>query len=738
MGEDDGRQDQHSTAERLLPCDIVMAGGVTSGVIYPGAVAMIARRYSFHSIGGTSVGAIAAAVTAAAEYGRRTGRNPQAFEDIAAMPKSLGDVAPDGHSRLFHLFSPEPATKPLLALVTPLMSARNFSGKFIGILAASLSAWPLALVMAVTSLAGVALVVHQIDGGQAILTVVSLIAALCLVLVSWLVMLITVLVRRWLPLWRANGYGICTGKSAPSFSTNRAIATFEGLSPWMHRVVQSAAGRTIDDAPLTFGELWSAPEAAGAKPGGNGPAAPRSIDLAMIASDISRNRTVQLPFLESPSPIYADVETLRRYFPAKIVDWIETNAGDYEDRHQRQQGWIRLPRPQDLPLVFAARLSLSFPVLLSAVPLLTPDFAKGKMPDGKIPLRSVWFSDGGLTSNFPIHFFDSPIPSRPTFCLNLIGYGAGAPTVAADTQQQDDEPQDHSADKAIEHPRDVRRAAMNRPDVTPVGDPKPRDPVWEFISMAKGNQFSPAPFTAFDTAPGLGLVAFFTALLNTARFWNDNQMLLAPGTRDRVVNIALRDDEGGLNLDMDAKVLGDLDLRGRAAGLLISARFDPEAKRDPESGAKNVEVFANHRWVRYRNAMAAFEDISRRFATSRRKSDAAAVDRNESLLDQMIEGKASEKLGYPAPAGARGFYRKYTDALEQLAQAMADATRVDPDNTFDRPRSYREGSSRAPAGAAPRPKMRIRLRPIADNDPRAEYADLPATSPPKRDENPPT
>jgi len=44
---------------KLLDCDIVMAGGVTSGIIYPGAVAMIARRYSFKSIGGTSVGAIA-------------------------------------------------------------------------------------------------------------------------------------------------------------------------------------------------------------------------------------------------------------------------------------------------------------------------------------------------------------------------------------------------------------------------------------------------------------------------------------------------------------------------------------------------------------------------------------------------------------------------------------------------------------------------------------------------------
>lgn len=142
--------------------------------------------------------------------------------------------------------------------------------------------------------------------------------------------------------------------------------------------------------------------------------------------------------------------------------------------------------------------------------------------------------------------------------------------------------------------------------------------------MTKGNQFSPAPFTAFDSETGTGVTAFFQALLNTARFWSDNQMLIAPGVRDRVVNIKLREDEGGLNLDMSPRVIADLDQRGRAAGLLISARYDPEATRDPETGRANKEIFANHRWVRFRNFMAAFEDLSRRFARSRRASDKAA------------------------------------------------------------------------------------------------------------------
>ena len=50
-----------------------MKGGVTDGVVYPWAILELARQYRFQSIGGTSVGAVAAALTAASEYSRRYG-----------------------------------------------------------------------------------------------------------------------------------------------------------------------------------------------------------------------------------------------------------------------------------------------------------------------------------------------------------------------------------------------------------------------------------------------------------------------------------------------------------------------------------------------------------------------------------------------------------------------------------------------------------------------------------------
>jgi len=38
-------------------CDVLMKGGITSGVIYPSAVCELARHYKLASVGGSSAGA---------------------------------------------------------------------------------------------------------------------------------------------------------------------------------------------------------------------------------------------------------------------------------------------------------------------------------------------------------------------------------------------------------------------------------------------------------------------------------------------------------------------------------------------------------------------------------------------------------------------------------------------------------------------------------------------------------
>ena len=64
-------------------------------------------------------------------------------------------------------------------------------------------------------------------------------------------------------------------------------------------------------------------------------------------------------------------------------------------------------------MVVMARMSLSFPGLIAAVPLYAVDY------NGDQSVVRHLFSDGGISSNFPMHFFDSLLPTRPTFGINL-------------------------------------------------------------------------------------------------------------------------------------------------------------------------------------------------------------------------------------------------------------------------------------------------------------------------------
>src|SRR5215475_8337344 len=84
-------------------CDLVMKGGITSGVVYPLAITELSKKYFFKNIGGTSAGAVAAVITAAAEYRRRTG-NKAGYDHLAALPKELGT-----NNLLLRLFQPSTA-----------------------------------------------------------------------------------------------------------------------------------------------------------------------------------------------------------------------------------------------------------------------------------------------------------------------------------------------------------------------------------------------------------------------------------------------------------------------------------------------------------------------------------------------------------------------------------------------------------------------------------------------------
>ena len=193
-------------------------------------------------------------------------------------------------------------------------------------------------------------------------------------------------------------------------------------------------------------------------------------------------------------------------------------------------------------MLLAVRLSLSFPVLLSAIPLYRKDYGYADADERETP-RLCWMSDGGITSNFPIHLFDSLLPDRPTFGFSLDAF-------------------------------DEKRSTSD-----------PSDPEARVELPSAAGQGLVRPIRTFD-----GLGGFAAAILNSARNWQDSLQSVLPGYRERIVHVALDESEGGLNLSMPPELIESLGRYGDIAG---SRLLDFE--------------FSEHRWRRLLSTYSAFE-----------------------------------------------------------------------------------------------------------------------------------
>ena len=179
------------------------------------------------------------------------------------------------------------------------------------------------------------------------------------------------------------------------------------------------------DPPLTFRDLWCAP----AYPGAEGlpcsehdPPDRRSINLQMITTNVTHGRPYRLPMLDETSRLFYRAEDLEGYFPEPIIDAMVKVSRPYRALSKSDategpetQGFLELPGA-DMPIVVAARLSLSYPLLFSAVPLWAIDYER---EEGQRELKRCLFTDGGVSSNFPIHLFDAALPRWPTFGMWL-------------------------------------------------------------------------------------------------------------------------------------------------------------------------------------------------------------------------------------------------------------------------------------------------------------------------------
>jgi predicted acylesterase/phospholipase RssA len=570
-------------------CDVVMKGGITSGVVYPHALCELARTYRFANVGGTSAGAIAAAGAAAAEHGRDRG----GFEKLAGLPEWIG-----GGENLVGLFQPSPATRSYHRLLMAGLG-RTGAGKWLRVGAAALRSFPLAAALGLAP--GVALAVLAVWTGSGALAVCAALAGIVLALVG-LALALGLQVGVGLP--RAlgrNQFGLCSGLSPEGGAT-------PALTPWLAALVDDLAAKD-GDGPLTFGDLRA-----------------KGIDLQMMTTNITHRRPHRMPWRSRE--LLFDPDELRRLFPERIVAWMEAHppplgtGRDAERTRRRLDAVLPLrpfPAPDDLPVVVAARMSLSFPLLISAVPLHALDMTRthvreaveaveeGRAPAHPLIAEVCWFSDGGIASNFPVHFFDAPLPTRPTFAIDLDGFHP-------------------------DHPR--------RPDEA-------------------GNVYLPSSnvgglldsWHRIDPAPGMGsLTGFVSGIVRTMQNHVDSGLTHQPGYRDRIVHVHTAPDEGGMNLTMPPDVIRALTLRGQAAGRALVERFAETP------GTSSGLSWDNHRWVRYRSTLTALAAQLEELASAWRAS--APGDRSY-----------AELVDRPDDVGPAG-YRFTSDGQRALALAL--------------------------------------------------------------------
>jgi hypothetical protein len=325
-------------ASPVAACDIIMKGGITSGVVYPLAIVELAKHYRFSSVGGTSAGAIAAAVTAAAEYARNVpGRG---FLRLTRLPTEAGEI-------LFRLFQPTRTVAPLFQIFVAAFRAKSTAGKIFRMSLAAL--WGFLWWASLFSLGGaiVALIawMYASPGFMAFGLLLALVGAVMGIAVG--------LKRTVTTSLQENNFGVCSGIRQPGFHG-------PGFTDWLADLIDETAGRDpVKDDPLTFGDL--------ASPGDNRP----SIDLRMMTTNLMLGRPHTLPFYDAV--YHFKREDFEKIFPARIMRYLLARSERFLPEAGEQGEYYKFPSAENLPVVVAARMSLSFPFLICAVPLYAHD-----------------------------------------------------------------------------------------------------------------------------------------------------------------------------------------------------------------------------------------------------------------------------------------------------------------------------------------------------------------------------
>jgi predicted acylesterase/phospholipase RssA len=583
---------------------MVMKGGITSGVVYPRAVCRLATQYRFRRLGGASAGAIAAVMAAAAERGRASG----GFGRLNAIPGELG-------RSLASLLQPSRETAPAFDALSVWAQRRGGTGrKLLRTVGVAVRCAPLvslaALVLAIAPALAVGVAVASRGRGVGMVLLLWTPVAVAISVILALV----VLVRRTLDVLPAHGFGLCDGH------TRRGAGGPVPLTDWMTTALDELAGPRDHPGPVTFGDLWGATaseahrnavsldegEARQPEPQRREQRELRDIDVEVMTTNLTHRRPYRFPF--DNQLFHWCTECFAGYFPEAVVAHMRATSTEAADEIDETAATIvkrcpvhptvqlrHQPRAPDMPLVVAARISLSFPVLISAVPLYAVDWSA---PPGQRRIERVWFSDGGIGSNFPMHLFDRAWPRRPTFGI----------------------------------------------DLQPLHPHFPDQMVWRAAPGASGILPRFRPMSSMSD--------FLAAIVDTMQNWVDTMQITMPGFRDRVVEVRQRPGEGGMNLEMLPSTITSLADRGAEAAATLDT-FDLELHRWIRyrvAMSSLDDLLATMRAAYpgpegYQELVRSYGSVTNRYPASARPADARATD------DLMDVAGAWAEAGHPAAGG---------------------------------------------------------------------------------------
>ena len=339
--------------------------------------------------------------------------------------------------------------------------------------------------------------------------------------------------------------------------------------------------------------------------------------------------SVSWPLVDEGPRLFFRRAEWSRFFPEALVNAVMDVSKAYTpasasdpDAGADTDGLFEVPAG-DMPIAIAARMSLSFPLLFSCVPVHAIDYEPLR---GKRQMRAALMTDGGLCTNFPIHLFDAAHPRWPTFGLML----------SRRLQNFDNEPvwlpQFHLEGRADSWIRNV-------PGAEEAGAPRP------------------------------GLGGLLVGMLMTTLDWSDNLISRLPSVRNRVLRMALKPGEGQLNIAMPGERILDMAHKyGTLGGEMLTCRFlRPDGKPSV--------AWQEHVYVRAMNQLHALREHLRGYTDA-----VKAAGHGKTIADVLTQAKTQRPLGhrrdrFPDAAG-RPLTNQQAAALQKAVDAVSSLEQV--------------------------------------------------------------